>query len=199
MPRITDKKLEKLKKYEIAYKECIEKSRKQRSKSRKKKIDKSPPKSSIRESIKKPLNEYQKFVQIESQEPKYKGMSSKKRLTEISKKWKNKKNIQKSPEKKVKDPTGGARLNSGDRLARGYAARSISAVAANNEKKVKDPTRLSRSPLGPPPEGTQPGGAKLRRAATPRGASLRDQSAVDKGKKVKEDKGKKVNNKKLSI
>ena len=81
-----------LRKYEIAYEECIKKNacskkntvlRKSPDKKYQQKPDKSPKKKN-----EKPLNSYQKFVRDESQKSKYKGLIASERMTAISKEWK---------------------------------------------------------------------------------------------------------------
>ena len=68
-----------LRKYAIAYEECLKKMPVKKTRSRRVKIiDKSP----------KPLNSYQIFVRDESRKSKYSGVSVQERMTEIAKEWK---------------------------------------------------------------------------------------------------------------
>ena len=68
-----------LRKYAIAYEECLKKMPVKKTRSRRVKIiDKSP----------KPLNSYQIFVRDESRKSKYSGVSVQERMTEMAKEWK---------------------------------------------------------------------------------------------------------------
>ena len=73
-----------LRKYEATYEACIKKALDScKSKSRTKSRSKSKSRSR-----KRPLNSYQQFVRTESQKSKYKGMTAKVRMKEISEVWK---------------------------------------------------------------------------------------------------------------
>lgn len=81
-----------LRKYEVAYEECIKKTacskkntvlRKSPDKKSQQQNEKSPKKKN-----EKPLNSYQKFVRDESQKSKYKGLIASERMRAISKEWK---------------------------------------------------------------------------------------------------------------
>lgn len=93
-----------LRKYEVAYEECIKKSvdnskkkpirsePAKKSRSIRNVIDSSPKKSRVKKSPletkkKRSLNAYQKFVKEESKKQKYKGITSSERMTAISKEW----------------------------------------------------------------------------------------------------------------
>jgi hypothetical protein len=96
-----------LRKYESAYYICLKKIDTQKSnvkRSPKNQIKRSPKtsptprtrgrnsESKVEKPIplkKKPLSDYQKFVQQESKKTEYSGMPAKKRMTEISKSWSN--------------------------------------------------------------------------------------------------------------
>lgn len=68
-----------LRKYAIAYEECLKKMPVKKTRSRRVKfLDKSP----------KPLNSYQIFVRDESRKSKYSGVSVQERMTEMAKEWK---------------------------------------------------------------------------------------------------------------
>jgi len=87
-----------LRKYEVAYEECLKKmSCSKRSPDKKLRIKQEcelpvqAKQKSPKKSIEKPLNSYQKFVQDESQKSKYKGLIASERMTAISKEWKKQK------------------------------------------------------------------------------------------------------------
>jgi hypothetical protein len=88
-----------LRKYEVAYEECLKKMScsKRRSPAKKSSVRKeceTPPEikqKSPQKKNEKPLNSYQKFVQDESQKSKYKGLIASERMTAISKEWKKQK------------------------------------------------------------------------------------------------------------
>jgi hypothetical protein len=98
-----------LRKYEVAYEECIKKtfdtSKKKpnrlepskKSRSIRNVISSSPKKSKVKQSPpppnkkKRSLNAYQKFVKEESQKNKYKSLTPSERMKEISKEWNKKK------------------------------------------------------------------------------------------------------------
>jgi len=74
-----------LRKYAIAYEECLKKMPLKKTRSRRVKIlDKSP----------KTLNSYQIFVRDESRKSKYSGVSVQERMTEMAKEWKKSKDKQ---------------------------------------------------------------------------------------------------------
>jgi hypothetical protein len=85
-----------LRKYEVAYEECLKKMSlsKRRSPVKKSRVQQecetSAPNSQTKKN-EKPLNSYQKFVQDESQKSKYKGLIATERMTAISKEWKKQK------------------------------------------------------------------------------------------------------------
>ena len=83
-----------LRKYEVAYEECLKKmtcykckrSPDKKSRAQEEAVpikEKSPKKNN-----EKLLNSYQKFVRDESQKSKYKGLIASERMTAISKEWK---------------------------------------------------------------------------------------------------------------
>jgi hypothetical protein len=81
-----------LRKYEVAYEECIKKNECYKKNTV---LRKSPDKKSQQQTEKlqkkkneKPLNSYQKFVRDESQKSKYKGLIASDRMIAISKEWK---------------------------------------------------------------------------------------------------------------
>lgn len=87
-----------LRKYEVAYEECLKKmscsKRNPVKKSRVRQECETPPavkQKSPQKKNQKPLNSYQKFVQDESQKSKYKGLIASERMTAISKEWKKQK------------------------------------------------------------------------------------------------------------
>jgi hypothetical protein len=87
-----------LRKYEVAYEECLKKmscsKRSPVKKSRVRQECETPPaikQKSPQKKNQKPLNSYQKFVQDESQKSKYKGLIASERMTAISKEWKKQK------------------------------------------------------------------------------------------------------------
>ena len=86
-----------LRKYEVAYEECLKKmtcsKRSPDKKSRaQQECETSPVKQkSPKKNNEKPLNSYQKFVRDESQKSKYKGLIATERMTAISKEWKKQK------------------------------------------------------------------------------------------------------------
>ena len=95
-----------LRKYEVAYEECIKKTfdtskkkpnRLEPSKKSRSIRNVSPKKSKVKQSPpppnkkKRSLNAYQKFVKEESQKNKYKSFTPSERMKEISKEWNKKK------------------------------------------------------------------------------------------------------------
>ena len=84
-----------LRKYEVAYEECLKKmSCYKRSPVKKSDVQQErvqAKQKSPKKSIEKPLNSYQKFVRDESQKSKYKGLIASERMTAISKEWKKQK------------------------------------------------------------------------------------------------------------
>jgi iron uptake system EfeUOB component EfeO/EfeM len=85
-----------LRKYEVAYEECLKKmSCSKKSPDKKSRVrQETPPEikqKSPQKKNEKPLNSYQKFVQDESQKSKYKGLIASERMTAISKEWKKQK------------------------------------------------------------------------------------------------------------
>lgn len=72
-----------LRKYGIAYEECLKKMPVKKTRSRRVKIL-----DNKTEATKKPLNSYQIFVRDESQKSKYSGVSVQERMTEMAKEWK---------------------------------------------------------------------------------------------------------------
>ena len=84
-----------LRKYEVAYEECLKKmSCSKRSPDKKSRAQQEPSpvkQQSPQKKNQKPLNSYQKFVQDESQKSKYKGLIASERMTAISKEWKKQK------------------------------------------------------------------------------------------------------------
>jgi hypothetical protein len=85
-----------LRKYEVAYEECLKKMScsKRRSPDKKLRAQQEPvqgKKKSPQKKNEKPLNSYQKFVRDESQKSKYKDLIATERMTAISKEWKKQK------------------------------------------------------------------------------------------------------------
>jgi hypothetical protein len=86
-----------LRKYEVAYEECLKKvadSKSKRSPDKKSRAQQEPvpiKQKSPKKKNEKPLNSYQKFVRDESQKSKYKGLIASERMTAISKEWKKQK------------------------------------------------------------------------------------------------------------
>ena len=88
-----------LRKYEVAYEECLKKVAESKSKrspvknSRVRQECETPPvkQKSPKKKNEQPRNSYQKFVRDESQKSKYKCLIASERMTAISKEWKKQK------------------------------------------------------------------------------------------------------------
>ena len=78
-----------LRKYAIAYEECLKKMPGKKTRSRRVKFVDN--KTDVLQKSPKPLNSYQIFVRDESRKTKYSGVSVQERMTEMAKEWKKSK------------------------------------------------------------------------------------------------------------